>query len=232
MTEFAELKKKEASCRTKTLADPHLKVLCALIENGLSIMQSGAKKRVKNNSDAIAFILVWNFHQLNAAYTSTLNGNYVAAISNIRSSFEGNMFIHKYSRDKEAGEKWMNNLDYESDRIHAIAKELTKKDAKQFSEYYTHYRNLSQLAHPYPKMRFLFSRQDGENTIVSLGGEYRKKWAGVLLSEILFSINSGLKEAKTTTALGATENQITEFETNFNLTTPSLFKYFAELKEE
>ena len=235
MNEFNETRKKEATCREKTLSDEQLRPLCVLIETGFTALQKLVKKQITQpKGNTTATIANWNSLQLNAAYDMTLNGNYAARVSNIRASFEGIIFMHKYNLDKNAAEKWMIDLGYESDKMHAIVKELAKLGEPQFSNYYEHYRNLSKLAHPYPKIRFLFSKEEKGNTIISLGGDYRKKWAGVLLSEILFSIYSTLNEMKANvgekTIKEVETKEIETFENQYKQFSRLIYKYFAELK--
>ncbi|MFH0713898.1 MAG: hypothetical protein V1722_04820 [Candidatus Micrarchaeota archaeon] len=163
----------------------------SLVEKGLVVMQETIHLTPRDT--APLHILAWNYQQLQSAFTSALNNNYAAGIVNVRAAFEGIVFMRKYRTDKKAAAKWLEDLEYNSDKTHAIILELKKTDAK-FTEYYEHYRALSKLSHPYPKTRLLLSKTQKGRRPINYNNDFNETWATVVLAEILFAIVNSLNE--------------------------------------
>ncbi len=189
MTSFGSLEQREANCRAITVADSGLKPLCKAVESELSSMQDVLPQLVKQGEvsakSTSMLLFTWITAQLTSAFQNTLAGNYSASVSNLRSAFEGTVFLKAYSIDADADKAWSQDVDYESDKVMPLLRK-TLRDSKQFDAYHEHYRNLSKMAHPYPKVRFLLSKASGEDLMISRGGYFQKDWAAILLVENLF----------------------------------------------
>lgn len=227
---YRELAHREAHCKQITLKDRQLGPVCVFVEEGLSAMEDTCRElvlRAKGGGQetALMVIFTWTLHQLYSAYDNALKGNYPAGVTNGRSGLEGVFFMEKYAGDRVAAAKWANDLEYANDKPFAILTELGKKRGVNFRQLHEHYRNLSKLSHPYPKVRFMFIEKQKEKLGVSASGSFKQQWAAALLGGVLFVIGNSLEIISPFTAKPAV------FLNRYRAFAPAVFRRLAEVKK-